>query len=174
MATKQTVAVKFSLNPQDILALNGSFAVADTNKDGSLDYPEFEKLFISKGITDKDELKLWFNCFDTDRSGKISAREFVSTLTVIGKGTQQQKLAFLFELFDADKSGSLTHAEIGSIIAYIKRVVTDFGEGKAVADKINISDLDENKDGKISKDEFVAYGLKKPNIANALNWKFSK
>jgi len=98
----------------------------------------------------------------------------VSTLTVIGKGTQQQKLAFLFDLFDVDKSGSLTHAEITHIIAYIKRVVTDFGEGAVAANKIDIKDLDENKDGKISKDEFIAYGLKKPNIANALNWKFSK
>lgn len=51
MATKQTIAPKFSLSPQDILALNGSFAVADKNKDGSLDFGEFEKLFSSKGIT---------------------------------------------------------------------------------------------------------------------------
>jgi len=74
MAHKQEVVGKFSLNPQDILALNGSFAAADKNKDGQLDFSEFEKLFTSKGITDPQELKLWFDSFDTDHSGKISAK----------------------------------------------------------------------------------------------------
>eukprot|EP00026_Physarum_polycephalum_P012933 Phypoly_transcript_13284.p1 GENE.Phypoly_transcript_13284~~Phypoly_transcript_13284.p1 ORF type:complete len:174 (+),score=39.89 Phypoly_transcript_13284:32-553(+) len=171
MTTKQEVAGKFVLNPQDIMAFSGSFAVADKNKDGSLDFTEFSQLFGTKGITDQNELKLWFDCFDADHSGKISAKEFISTLTVIGRGTQQQKLAFLFDLFDADKSGALTNEEIQNIIAYIKRVVTDFGEGILVANKIEAKDLDANKDGKITKDEFIAYGLKKPNIANALNWK---
>jgi hypothetical protein len=51
MAEKQAVAGKFVLSPQDILALNGSFAVADKNKDGSLDFQEFVQLFSTKGIT---------------------------------------------------------------------------------------------------------------------------
>jgi Ca2+-binding EF-hand superfamily protein len=51
MAAKQEVAGKFVLNPQDILAFSGSFAVADKNKDGSLDFAEFVQLFSTKGIT---------------------------------------------------------------------------------------------------------------------------
>eukprot|EP00026_Physarum_polycephalum_P019579 Phypoly_transcript_21658.p1 GENE.Phypoly_transcript_21658~~Phypoly_transcript_21658.p1 ORF type:complete len:174 (+),score=29.87 Phypoly_transcript_21658:84-605(+) len=172
MATKQTLAPKFSFSPQELLALNGQFAVADKNKDGSLDFPEFEKLFSSK-VPDAQELKLWFESFDADKSGKISGKEFFSTLAVIGKGSLQDKLSFLFDLFDTDKSGSLTHAEITHVIAYIKRVVLDVHhEGKGAAEGLDISDLDANKDGKITKDEFIAYGLKKPAITAALTLKF--
>lgn len=45
-----------------------------------------------------------FNQMDSDKSGTVSFAELATSLSVIGKGSADEKLAFTFDLYDADKS----------------------------------------------------------------------
>ncbi len=45
-----------------------------------------------------------FNQMDTDKSGTVSFAELATALSVIGKGSADEKLAFTFDLYDTDKS----------------------------------------------------------------------
>lgn len=103
----------------------------------------------------------------------------------------------MFDVYDADKSGTLAQGEVSAILSHIQSVVTNIhGDGtsllllspnlfpsffllllimifitanlaKLLTDEIKVG-LDANKDGKISKDEFVAFALKKPSLVKAL------
>jgi Ca2+-binding EF-hand superfamily protein len=45
------------------------------------------------GMTDEFVQELIFNCFDYDKDSNISFKEFVSSLSVMTRGTPDEKLA---------------------------------------------------------------------------------
>jgi Ca2+-binding EF-hand superfamily protein len=44
---------------------------------------------------------------DSDKSGTVSFVELATSLSVIGKGTVEEKLAFTFDLYDTDKVSAI-------------------------------------------------------------------
>ena len=56
-----------------------------------------------------------FTRFDTDRSGKIDFREFLSALSIQLKGTIEEKLEWAFNLYDLDGTGFIEKNELVEI-----------------------------------------------------------
>jgi Ca2+-binding EF-hand superfamily protein len=57
-----------------------------------------------------------FDMFDEDKSGYLDFREMVSCLSVLTKGSFEQKLQMLFDIYDIDNSGYLSHEEISKML----------------------------------------------------------
>ncbi len=92
-------------NKEEIEELQKEFSAMDKDKSGmflnffthsiagELDKTEFKTLFKSrvKGIND-DQLDKLFSAFDSDASGKITFKELVVALSLMSKGTGEDKL----------------------------------------------------------------------------------
>jgi len=154
----------------EITALFREFQRADREGKGFLDRKQFKALFKNK-MKNVDDAKLdrLFFTFDQDKSNTIDFRELAIALSIVGKGSPEEKLGFLFDLYDEDKSGSLTSDEIKKIVMNMKAIATTIGQGdstpfvEAVAKK-----LDVNKDGEVSRDEWISVGLRTPSLVTLL------
>lgn len=92
-----------------------------------------------------------FAAVDTDGSGFIDYSEFVVAALNESQLTTNDKLQAAFKMFDKDGSGIITADEI-------KEVLQFGGTNQLNAAAINaiIKQVDENGDGQISFEEFVA------------------
>ena len=72
---------------------------------------------------DEAGYRVLFGQMDSDKSGSVSFTELATSLSVVGKGTTDEKLAFTFDLYDADKSGFLDRRASGVVPAYVSGCV---------------------------------------------------
>lgn len=114
------------------------------------------------GITDPLVVEQNFSMFDRERSGVIDFRSFVVALSVLQRGTTDEKLRLLFDAFDIDGSGTLDRDEVYAIY---KASLTFGGRqqyASAQAEHDHLTQLvaqcfaavDSNNDGVLQFDEF--------------------
>eukprot|EP01114_Cavostelium_apophysatum_P006203 TRINITY_DN1744_c0_g1_i12.p1 TRINITY_DN1744_c0_g1~~TRINITY_DN1744_c0_g1_i12.p1 ORF type:complete len:563 (+),score=198.38 TRINITY_DN1744_c0_g1_i12:1357-3045(+) len=97
--------------------LEGLFAKwRQQNKDGEVSKEDFSKGLQSIGITDHLLIEQYFSAFDKDKSGTINFREFVTGLSIVQRGTVDERLKLLFDTYDADGNGSLSPEEVYKLI----------------------------------------------------------
>ncbi|XP_022080920.1 uncharacterized protein LOC110973958 isoform X2 [Acanthaster planci] len=102
-----------------------------------------------------------FNSFDTDHNGSITFEEFVTGLSVLSRGTLEDKLNWAFKLYDINGDGGITREEMLSIIQSIYDMMGKYSEptseditpGEHVERVFQKMDL--NKDGVVSLQEFL-------------------
>jgi Ca2+-binding EF-hand superfamily protein len=116
--------------PATILARRGKvFATVDTNGDGVIDANERE-----------DSLRKWFKRFDLNRDGHLTAKEYAAARAGARPGRRPAAAAGRnFRMIDANGDGAISLAELQS----------------ARAKQLLGSDRD--RDGRISRNEFVAF-----------------
>jgi calmodulin len=66
-----------AISPEFLSELKEDFRQADSDRDGHIDFGEFQSLLenLEAGMSD-DELRLGFHEIDVDRDGRIDFREF--------------------------------------------------------------------------------------------------
>eukprot|EP01106_Pelomyxa_sp_JSP_P011516 TRINITY_DN302_c0_g1_i1.p1 TRINITY_DN302_c0_g1~~TRINITY_DN302_c0_g1_i1.p1 ORF type:complete len:165 (+),score=58.88 TRINITY_DN302_c0_g1_i1:67-561(+) len=111
--------------------------------------------------------------FDKNKDDEIQFSEFVSTLsTLSNKGSHEQKLRFAFQVYDVDGDGYISNGELFSVLKMMVGGNFSDVQLQQVVDK-TIVEADEDKDGKISFDEFAKIIAKNSeNISDKLtiNW----
>ncbi|XP_043370004.1 Kv channel-interacting protein 4 isoform X7 [Dermochelys coriacea] len=80
-----------------------------------------------------------FNAFDTDHNGSVSFEDFIMGLSILLRGTVQEKLNWAFNLYDINKDGYITKEK-----------------------------MDKNKDGVVTIDEFIESCQKDENIMRSM------
>ncbi|CAB1345192.1 unnamed protein product [Coregonus sp. 'balchen'] len=60
-----------------------------------------------------------FNAFDTDKDGSVSFEDFVMGLSILLRGSVQEKLNWAFNLYDINKDGCITKEEMLDIMKAI-------------------------------------------------------
>jgi len=153
---------------QELNQLKKEFKALDTDNSGELDLDEFRALFKThmKGTT-PEQMKSLFDFMDTDKSGTVSFKELSTALALLSTGSNEEKLEFLFGSFDLDGSGTLTGDEITALVNQMKSVGMSMGRDAAKMDSfINglLSKLDKDKDGEITKEEWITAGLATPSV----------
>ncbi|XP_069139733.1 Kv channel-interacting protein 4-like isoform X5 [Argopecten irradians] len=115
-----------------------------------------------------------FNTFDHDRNGTISFEEFVMGLSVLSRGTLQERLQWAFSLYDINGDGIITKEEMNDIVSAIYEMMGRFSEptvdettAREHVDRV-FQKMDLNKDGVISLEEFMDTCRRDENITKGM------
>lgn len=146
-----TYMVNHLLSKQERNEMIELFQKFDINNDGQLSKDEINEGFksILGELEAKVEVERIFRDMDIDKSGYIDYNEFVIAASNRVKVFNKEKLELCFNSFDTDGNGFITREEIKAMFVGI----SETPEGSKMLDSI-ISQVDENNDGRISKDEF--------------------
>ncbi|XP_035503827.1 Kv channel-interacting protein 4 isoform X6 [Scophthalmus maximus] len=116
-----------------------------------------------------------FNAFDTDHNGSISFEDFVMGLSILLRGTVQEKLNWAFNLYDINKDGYITKEEMLDIMKAIYDmmgkctypVLKDEAPRQHV--EVFFQKMDKNKDGVVTIDEFIDCCQNDENIMRSMH-----
>jgi len=124
--------------------------------DGKLGKDQFAIGLSQLGITDPLTIEQNFNAFDENKDGRINFKEFVCGLSVILRGSVEERLRLIFNSYDSDGNGFLDTDEVYNIFkaSLISKgnSITD-SDIKEMVYKV-FKEVDVNNDGKLSYDEF--------------------
>lgn len=130
----------------EIGILRKVFMQYDVDKNGVLSYEEFKKAFDAAGYSE-EECERMFDACDLDGSGKIRYTEFLAATIEAQGAISEERLAEAFDRLDSDDSGFISAANLKELLG------NEFSD--LDIDEI-IQEVDFEKDGKVSYNEFLA------------------
>ncbi|CAL9700672.1 unnamed protein product [Knipowitschia caucasica] len=115
-----------------------------------------------------------FDAFDTQNNGSVNFEDFVVSLSIILRGSAEDKLSWAFNLYDINKDGCITREEMTDIMNSIYDMM-----GKHTLPCVRDSDasehvdsffkkMDKNKDGVVTIDEFLDTCQQDENIMQSM------
>ncbi|GAM19989.1 hypothetical protein SAMD00019534_031640 [Acytostelium subglobosum LB1] len=136
---------------------------------------EFKEIMTQMGIADTFLHDLLFNVFDRNKDNTINFQEFVCGLSVVIRGTPEEKIDFAFSLYDMDSDGYITRKDMELMLESMYRLVGSYVTcgGKRFDQQQDFIDdffdkMDENGDGLISKEAYKRGALKNADILQGL------
>ncbi|MCQ2818395.1 MAG: protein kinase [archaeon] len=137
---------------KDIIVANKFFNIVDENNDGKIKKEEFLKALEGRIKTKKfdEDINIIYNNLDSDNDGEISFEEFIRASVDKKSFLDDEYILFAFKYFDKDGNNVADAKEIREIFEEKIKDKTSIDE---VLQKI-ISQVDTNKDGLISYEEF--------------------
>jgi len=96
-----------------------------------------------------------FRTFDTNKNGTVDFREFMLALHVTSKGSPEEKLSLAFLMYDVDGNGTIERAEMKRVVGAVYDMLGTQEDKRGKAEEL-FSKMDQNADGKVSQDQFVA------------------
>ncbi|KAG0451492.1 hypothetical protein HPP92_026185 [Vanilla planifolia] len=139
------------LSSEEVEDMKEKFKVMDTDNDGIISSEEL-KIGLSKFCSQlvESEMQMLIEAVDTSGKGKLDYGEFVAVSLHLQKMSNDEHLRRAFAYFDKDGNGYIESEELREALAEEGR--TDSSD---VANDI-LNEVDTDKDGRISYDEFVA------------------
>jgi len=142
---------------------------------GVINKTEFKDVMKQMGVVDAFLQELIFNVFDDNKDGSINFQEFVCALSVMTRGSPDEKLEFAFSMYDLDGNGFISKDEMARIMDSFYKLVGPLVtfSGKKYESPQQLVDeffdqMDFNKDGQISMEEYKNGALKNPDIIQGL------
>ncbi|KAG1327599.1 calcium-dependent protein kinase 8 [Cocos nucifera] len=134
---------------EEVISLKQMFHMMDKDKNGHLTFEELkEGLHINGERVPEPDLQMLMEAADTDGNGTLDCEEFVTVSLHLKKVDSEEHLAKAFNFFDKDGSGFIEVEELREALGE-----GDLGPNEQVIWEI-ISDVDKDKDGRISFQEF--------------------
>ncbi|POO03431.1 Serine/threonine protein kinase [Trema orientale] len=151
------------LSQEEIDGIKQLFEMMDTDKNGNLTFEELREGFrlIGHPITDPD-VQMLIDAADVDGSGTLDCEEFVTVSVHLKKIGNDENLCQAFSHFDKNQSGYIEFDELKEALLDGK---LDSNNDQVIHDILFDVDLD--KDGRISYDEFKAM------MKTGMDWKMS-
>ncbi|XP_042467963.1 calcium-dependent protein kinase 20-like [Zingiber officinale] len=139
------------LSEEEAADIKEMFQKLDINKKGSISLEEMKFGLHKLGhqIPDAD-LQILMDAADVDRSGTLDYGEFVAVSIHLRKIENEEHLHKAFSYFDQNKSGYIEMEELRDSLA------DDMGPNHEEIISAIYRDVDTDKDGKISYEEFAA------------------
>lgn len=137
------------LSEEEIAGLKEMFKMIDTDNSGQITLEELKNGLLRVGANLKDaEIHGLMQAADTDNSGTIDYGEFVAAMLHLNKVQKEDRLYAAFSYFDKDGSGYITPDEL-------QQVCENFGWENVQLEDL-IREVDQDNDGRIDYNEFVA------------------
>ncbi|XP_035226171.1 Kv channel-interacting protein 1-like isoform X1 [Stegodyphus dumicola] len=117
--------------------------------------------YFPKGADTSQYAHYVFNTFDQDHTGAITFTDFVIGLSVLARGSLQEKLRWVFSLYDINGDGYITKDEMSRIVTSIYdmmgKTMDPPLEEFTTQDHVErvFQKLDLNKDGVVTMEEFM-------------------
>jgi len=128
-----------------------------------------------------------FQLLDVDGNGILDLQEFICGLSMLCKGTPDEKLKLSFKAYDLDGNGSISLKELSAMfkcawLSGLKALSAEAGQdvdneqldqfSSEMAEKFAenaFKSLDQNGDGQLSFEEFAEFVKAEPKITATLN-----
>ncbi|TMW61506.1 hypothetical protein Poli38472_012697 [Pythium oligandrum] len=173
----QAFVLATHFSDDEIVALHLHYDLISSTKreDGLIDRSEFQ---TALGFTVKESLYVdrIFQLFDANNDSFIGFDEFLQSISVLSsKGSTEEKLKFSFDVLDFDRDGKLSKQELLSMLeACIQENSISIPKEclETIVDK-TIQDVDLDKDGFISYDEYKQLGESNPHMLNHVTFNIS-
>jgi len=120
-----------------------------------------------------------FQVFDDDENSLIDALEFLSSFALLSGMTVEEKMRYIFGIYDFDESGLLSVDEmtlaLRSSISGLTKLSGIDPPSESEIEQISVSAFEEaptsgSDAGMISRDKFVEYAVKTPEISSWINY----
>ncbi|XP_062269014.1 calcyphosine-like b isoform X1 [Platichthys flesus] len=144
-----------------IKGLGRTFKIMDDDQNRSLDFKEFLKGLNDYGILmEREEAAALFQHFDRDGSGSINFDEFLITLRPPMSKARKEVVMQAFRKLDKTADGVITVEDLRGV--YNAKYHPKYQNGEWTEDQVFRTFLDSfdtpyDKDGKVTKDEFLNY-----------------
>jgi len=141
-----------------------------------------------KNLDDSPFVERLFTLLDTNGDGTVDLQEFVTGLSMLCKGSVEEKLALSFKAYDLDGNGFISKDELALMfksawIAGFRALCATHGNEELSLEDLNefseemanlfadnaFDTLDTNRDGQLSFEEFKEFALAEPKITATLN-----
>jgi len=108
-----------------------------------------------------------FRTFDTNKNGTVGFREFMLALHVTSKGTPEEKLRLAFRMYDVDGNGTIELSEMKRVVGAVYDMLGTEENKRGRAEDL-FSKMDQNSDGTVSQDQFIAVCIQDKDLLNIL------
>merc|ERR1712000_29026 len=142
---------------------------------GVISKTEFKEVMKQMGVVDNFLQDLIFNVFDTNKDGTINFQEFVAALSVMTRGTPDEKLEFAFHMFDVRGAGVITKEDVTKVLDSFYKLVgplVTFSGKKYESHEQLVEEffeqMDSNGTGRITIKEYKDGAMKNPDIIQGL------
>ncbi|XP_030626838.1 Kv channel-interacting protein 2 isoform X3 [Chanos chanos] len=115
-----------------------------------------------------------FEAFDTNKNGSVSFEDFVIGLSIILRGSINDRLSWAFNLYDLNKDGCITKEEMMDIMKSIYDMMGKYTypcmHEDAPREHVEsfFQKMDRNKDGVVTIEEFIESCQKDENIMQSM------
>uniref|UniRef100_A0A5B6ZBS8 Putative calcium-dependent protein kinase 2 n=1 Tax=Davidia involucrata TaxID=16924 RepID=A0A5B6ZBS8_DAVIN len=155
--------VAYNLPDEEVNGIKKIFQMMDTDKNGNLTFEELKDglIMIGQPVSDPD-VQLLMDAADVDGSGTINCEEFLTMSVHLKRISDDEQLRKAFHFFDKNQSGYIEFEEL-------KEALLDDNLGPNNDQVIEdiMFDVDLDKDGRISYDEFKAM------MTTGLDWRMA-
>ena len=112
-----------------------------------------------------------FRIYDENGDGYIDFKEFMLGFCCLTEGTPEEILSRIFRVFDMNSDGIITIQEMRSIVHSMFDLLKHNNPIQATEEfiaKTAFAEMDGNKDGKVSSEEFVKAALEQKEFTKLL------
>jgi Ca2+-binding EF-hand superfamily protein len=109
--------------------------------------------------------------YDSDKDGFIDFTEFMLVFHIMSDGTVEEVLTKIFRVFDVNGDGTISMKEMNKLIKDMYGLLKTGDPNIAAKDmiaKTAFAEMDKDKDGKVTKEEFVTACMGQQEISKML------
>ncbi|XP_023248552.1 Kv channel-interacting protein 4-like isoform X2 [Copidosoma floridanum] len=130
--------------------------------------------FFPQGANTSQYAHYVFNTLDHDHSGILSFEDFVVGLSILSRGSMDEKLRWTFSLYDINGDGLITREEMTDIVTAVYELMGKFADPnlhrnhEGIRQKVDrmFQKMDGNKDGVVTLAEFLEACTSDPDITS--------
>lgn len=115
-----------------------------------------------------------FNTLDHNKTGFLNFEDFVKGLSILCRGSEEEKLRWIFCLYDINGDGVISKDDLYNIVSSVYELMGTYAyrafDSGMVAQRVEylFQKMDRNKNGQVTLEEFLTLCLNDEDIQNSI------